>query len=385
LTIVAGTGASPESGRADFARLRAERRHRLLGAMAAQGVDVAVLGRPASVLFASGARQLWTAGARPFGPACVVVGATGRVHLLSTWDEGVPPEIGHDDLFGLSWNPTVIASRLAAIPGLAGAVRIATDGFSPGAGQLLRALCPAATLVDGGPLLDSVRVPKSDDELACIVTAVAVAEAALVAMAEAAEPGVTERQLVGVYLATIASLGAPTPPTEAVAAMIEPRSEPVSGSRHRPATDRPLGPGELVVLSPGAFHAGYEGTLGRTTVVGGRVGVAASAAQQALADRCGRRLGGLVAACRAGASGADLERAWAGTAGSSGFFVRGVGLGAEPPVIAPGIGRSAVLETGCVLLVEAWVAGVVQADLVLVRDGGPELLTRLGSGPLVYG
>src|SRR4051812_666695 len=97
--------ASPIGARVDFARLRAARRARLLAAMADHDVDVLVLGRPASVAYASGARQLWTAGSRPFGPACVVVGETGRVHLLSVDDDGVPPEVGHEDLFGLSWNP----------------------------------------------------------------------------------------------------------------------------------------------------------------------------------------------------------------------------------------------------------------------------------------
>jgi len=356
--------------------------------MAEGGVDVAVFGRPASVLFASGARQLWTAGARPFGPACVVVQATGRVHLLSTWDEGVPAEIGHDELFGLSWNPTVIASRLAAIPGLAAAASVATDGLSPGAGQLLRALCPSASIVDAGPLLDAVRVPKSDDELACIVTAAAVAEAALVVMAQAAEPGVTERHFVAVYLETIASLGAPTPPTEAVATATGSRSGPGSGSRPigRLATDRPLGPGDVVALSPGAFYAGYEATLARTAVVGGGAGVVASAAQRAAAVRCRQGLEQLVAGCRPGASGADLGRAWSVAAPepSSGFFVRGIGLGAEPPVIGPAVGQSAVLQAGTVLSVETWVGGVVQADLVLVRDEA-KVLTRLGSGPLING
>jgi len=30
------------------------------------------------------------AGTRPFGPSCVLVRETGAIHLLSTWDEGVP-------------------------------------------------------------------------------------------------------------------------------------------------------------------------------------------------------------------------------------------------------------------------------------------------------
>src|SRR5947209_2459116 len=126
MTIV-GTMASMEGGRVDFARMRQERRARLLEAMAAHDLDVLVLGRPASVVYASGARQLWTAGARPFGPACVMVRETGRVHLLSVFDEGVPPEVTHDELFGLSWNPANLVASLARIPGLRSARRVGTD------------------------------------------------------------------------------------------------------------------------------------------------------------------------------------------------------------------------------------------------------------------
>jgi len=66
--------------------------------MDAAALEVLVLGRPANVRYASGARQLWRTGANPFAPLCVVVRATEKVHLLSSWDEGVPPEIGREDL-----------------------------------------------------------------------------------------------------------------------------------------------------------------------------------------------------------------------------------------------------------------------------------------------
>ena len=86
---IVGTMALEDSARVDFARLRRQRRLRLFDALAAEGMDALVLGRPANVRYASGARQLWRAGSAPFGPACVVVRETKRVHLLSAWDEGV--------------------------------------------------------------------------------------------------------------------------------------------------------------------------------------------------------------------------------------------------------------------------------------------------------
>jgi Xaa-Pro aminopeptidase len=365
------------ASRVDRDRLRRDRRHRLFEAMAGAGVDVLVLGRPPNIQYASGAQQLWTAGTRPFGPACIVVGDTGRVHLLSTWDEGVPPEIGHEDLFGLSWNPAITTARLQAIPGLAGAAVVATDGFSPGAAQLLATLCPDAAIVDAGALLAGARTTKTPDELACIAAAARTAQAALWALEGALEPGVTERELLGVYAAAIATLGAPAPPTEAVVCAT-PRRGPAR--RRRLAGDRAIGPGELVAFSPGAFSGGYEASVARTRIAGE---LEPSAAQRRLRERSRAVLAAVVAACRPGATGADLCQAWAATGESppSEPFAWGVGLGMEPPIISAELGATAALTVASVLAVEAWLAaddagGVLVQDLVLITDGAPEVLTH---------
>ncbi len=87
--------------------------------MERHGLDALMLGGVGNVRYVSGARQLGRAGVLPFAPVAVAVRSTGRVHLLSTWDEGVPPEIGCDELYGLSWNPANLLASLAAIPGVA--------------------------------------------------------------------------------------------------------------------------------------------------------------------------------------------------------------------------------------------------------------------------
>ena len=378
-----GTASAQTGSQIDFSRLRAERRRRVFDGMAETAIDVLVLGSAANVLYASGAKQLWTAGSRPFGPACVVVRATGRVHLLSTWDEGVPPEIAHEDLFGLSWNPAVLTSRLLAIPGLDSARTVATDGFTPGMGQLLHVVCPKAALLDGAQVLAQARSSKTPGEVGCIRAATAIAQAALSDLVTGLRPGVTERQLVGVYAAAIAARGAPTPPTEAVVCAT-PRRGPVY--RGRLASDRPVAPGELVVLSPGAFYAGYESSLARTWIAGDG---APTGAQRDLAARAREAVDAVIAVCVAGATGADVQRAWdgTGTPPPDAPFVGGVGLGAEGPLIGGGFGAGAELAAGMVLSVEAWVAaegagGVLEQDLVLVTEGEPEVLTSYGRGPL---
>lgn len=381
-----GVAALPEGGRVDFARLRAERRERLISAMEGTRVDVLLLGQASNVAFASGARQLWTAGTRPYWPGCVVVAGTGAVHLLSTWDEGVPSEIPHGHLYGLSWNPAVALSRLKRIDGLAGAARVATDGWGPDAPEMLSELCPEAEVVDATRVLRMARTAKSPDELACLATAASAAEAALSALAEALQPGVTERDLVGVYAAAVAALGMPCPPTEGVAWITGPSGD----GRDRPrrvATDRPLAPGDLVALNPGASFAGYEATVGRTRLVSGPGAGAVPPAAARAAQATRAALDAVIGVCRPGATGADLLDAW----DAQGEFplheplAWGLGLGVEPPVIGPGVGRRAVLHAGAVLAVQAWrfdpeLGGLLEQDVVAIGPEGPTVLTRSRSG-----
>ena len=97
----------------------------------------------------------------PFAPVAVVVRDTGRVHLLSTWDEGVPPEIGRDDLYRMSWNPANLAADLAKIPGLSDARRVGTDGMSPLFAGLIPQLVTSAELVDAAPVMATARLKSS--------------------------------------------------------------------------------------------------------------------------------------------------------------------------------------------------------------------------------
>src|SRR5258707_4716605 len=115
----------------DSARLRAARRAKVFSGMESHDLDALMLGGVGDVRYVSGARQLGRSGVLPFAPVAVAVRETGRVHLLSTWDEGVPPEIGRDDLYRLSWKPANLAADLAKVPGLREARRGGTARFQP--------------------------------------------------------------------------------------------------------------------------------------------------------------------------------------------------------------------------------------------------------------
>lgn len=350
--VFVGMMSLEDDARVDFTRLRAERRAKVFSGMESHDVDALMLGGVGNVKYVSGARQLGRSGVLPFAPVAVAIRQTQRVHLLSTWDEGVPPEIGRADLYRMSWNPANLAADLAKIPGLREARRVGTDGMTPMFAALIPQLVTKADLVDAGPVMATARRIKTPDEIFCLEVASAIAEAALSAMQDALTPGITERAMLAVYHEKIASLGAPMPPSEAVCWQI----------------------GQLMTLAPGALYAGYESGLARTRTADG-----------ALASRCAQGMDALVAACRPGSSGADVYRAWqdAGNDDPGVPLAHGLGLGAEPPLIGLGRGRDAVIEQGMVLSVQSWVAdegigACVQRDTVLVESAGPRLLTRYG-------
>ena len=376
--LFVGMMALEDDARVDFARLRAQRRAKVLSGMESHDLDALMLGGAGDVRYVSGARQLGRSGVLPFAPIAVVVKKTERVHLLSTWDEGVPPEIGYDDLYRLSWNPANLAADLASIPGLREALRVGTDGLTPMFAGLISQLVTPAELVDAAPVMASARRTKMPDEITCLDVASAIAEAALSALEGALAPGITEREMLGIYDERIASLGAPMPPSEGVC-FATPSRGPVR-FRHL-VSDRPIGDGELVVLAPGALYAGYESGLARTRVAGhaGPQGAAD------LASRCARGMDALIAACRPGNTGADLHRAWeeAGNPDPGVPLAHGLGLGAEPPLIGLGRGGDATIDEGMVLSVQSWVAeegvgGCLERGTVRIESSGPSALTRYG-------
>jgi Xaa-Pro aminopeptidase len=376
--VFVGMMGLEDDARVDFAQLRAQRRSKVLSGMDSHDLDALMLGGVGDVRYVSGARQLGRSGSLPFAPVAVVVKKTQRVHLLSTWDEGVPPEIGYDDLYRLSWNPANLAADLAKIPGLREARRVGTDGLTPMFAELISLLVTPAELVDAAPVMASARRTKTRDEITCLDVASAIAEAALSALEDALAPGITERELLGIYDERIASLGAPMPPSESVC-FATPGRGPVR-FRHM-ASDRPIGDGELVVLAPGALYAGYESGLARTRVAGhaGPQGTAD------LAARCARGMDALIAACRPGNTGADLYRAWenAGNPDPEVVLAHGLGLGAEPPLIGLGRGGDATIDEGMVLSVQSWVTeegvgGCLERGTVRIETSGPSALTRYG-------
>ncbi|HET9874240.1 MAG TPA: M24 family metallopeptidase [Mycobacterium sp.] len=358
----------------DDRALRCKRRERALAQMEAHDLDVLVLGRQANVRYVSGAPQLWIAGTRPFGPTCVLVRQTGAIHLLSTWDEGVPDDIPHENLYGIAWNPTNTIAVLARVEGAATAKRVGTDAMSPVFAQLLPLAFPNAELVDGEPAMREARRIKTPDEVVALRAAIEVAQSALAAAVTALEPGVSEQTLTGVLLEAMTAGGVSTPATQDVA-WVTSREHPW----RRVAGDGRVHPGDLVAFSAGVLAGGYVGEVGRTHPVGGQPGGDAVYRRwDALWDR-------LAGACRPGAACSDLLGAYAdaGEPLPPMPVAHGLGLGFDPPVVSAQLPATAAgehLEPGMVLAVtgyvfEPGVGAVFGREAVLITDDGHDVLT----------
>ncbi len=361
----------------DDRALRSGRRQRALDQMAAYDLDVLVLGRQANVRYVAGAPQLWVAGTRPFGPTCVLVRATGAVHLLSTWDEGVPDDIPHQNLYGIAWNPMNTMSVLQRIDGAATARRVGTDALSPVFAQLLPAAFPNAELVDGELAMRAARRIKTDEEVAALREAIAVAESGLAAAVAELQPGVREQTLAGVLLEALAAGGVCTPSNQDVA-WVTSRDHPW----RRVNGDGRVQAGDLVAISAGVLAGGYMGEVGRTWPSDN---VAGPSTARALYRRWEGLWSRLIGACRPDAGAGELLAAYqaAGEPAPPMPVARGLGMGFDPPVISKHLPATAAgerLQPGMVLAVtgyvwEQGVGAVFGREAVLITPDGAEVLT----------
>ncbi len=357
----------------DEAALRQERRARALAEMEADGIDILILGREGNARYVSGAPRLWTAGSRPFTPGCVLVRETGDVHLLSTWDEGIPDDIPHEHLYGITFNPMNMVEVLQRVAGAATATRVGTDSLTPMFAKLLPVAFPAATVVDGEGAMRRARRIKSPAEVTEIRRSVAVAERCLTAAEAALCPGTTERRLTAAFMEEMARAGVTTPSSQDVAWITSRQHRWRRGDR-----DTTLATGDVVVLAGGVVRGGYSGELARTHVVGGGHG--------ALIGRMEELRGRLLDACRPGAPTSALLAAYAaaGTEPPPVPVARGLGLGFDLPVVAadlPDTAATDTLDPGLVfaLTTHVWEQGVGAAtatDPVHITERGAELLSE---------
>lgn len=371
---------------ADGRALRYSRRERALAQMEAYDLGMLVLGRQANVRYISGAPQLWVVGTRPFGPICEFVRATGEIHLNSTWDEGIPEEIPHENLYGFAWNPMTLVGVLQNIKGAHTVRRVGTDALTPMFAKLLSMAFPNAELVDAEQAMQAARRIKTPEEVQALRRALVIAEEGLAAGVAVLRPGTTEKAITGAVLEAEAAGGVSTPATQD-AAWVTSREHPW----RRADGDGLVRDGDLVALSAGVLADGYVAEVARTLYVG-----EPTDAVRGLYRRRDDLWESLTEACRPGRTTSGLLDAYqyAGERLPAMPVAHGLGLGFDPPVVSPSLRATAeadVLEEGMVLAVTAYVweqgvGAVLTRDVVLITADGAEILSSAPAyGEAIHG
>ncbi|MGK8523080.1 M24 family metallopeptidase [Nocardia asteroides] len=228
-------------------------------------------------------------------------------------------------------------------------------------------------------LVEQLRMVKDAYEVERLRAACAAGDAGLAALLERGglRPGRTERQVARDLEWAMFEHGAEAVSFETIVATGANSAVP----HHRP-TDAVLAPGDFVKLDFGAVVGGYHSDMTRTFVLGQPTDWQREVyALVAEAQRAGRE------ALRPGVAVADVDaasRAVIEAAGHGKLFVHGLGHGVGLQIHeAPGIAKTGTgtLLTGVAVTVEPGVyfpgrGGVRIEDTLVVREGGPELLTH---------
>src|SRR6266496_264307 len=235
-----------------------------------------------------------------------------------------------------------------------------------------------AELVSLHQAVEALRAVKDEDEVDLIRQACVIADRALAALLAAGGIGAgrTEREVGRDLDGRMLDLGADQVSFETIVA-----AGPDSAIPHHRPTGRALAAGDLVKLDFGATYRGYHSDMTRTFVLGEPAGW-----QRELYDLVSAAQRAGLEALAAGADVVEVDRAARAVIEAAGHgddfahgLAHGVGLEVhEAPAVRP-LG-SGTLTDRMAVTVEPGVylegrGGVRIEDLLVVRPGGPELLT----------
>jgi len=245
--------------------------------------------------------------------------------------------------------------------------------------RYLESSAPRAQILSGEQILVSLRVKKDSAELAAMQEAVGIAQRALKSTLPLIKVGMSERQLASELTLQLLRHGSePEIPFSPIVA-----SGPNSANPHVTPSDRPLSPGDLLVIDWGATVNGYVSDLTRTFAIGEPDAELARIAQVvAEANTAARE------AANPGVPASKVDRAAREVierAGYGKFFTHrtghGLGLeGHEEPYIRADNDQS--LEKGMTFTIEPGIylpdrGGVRIEDDFVITSGGGESLSDL--------
>jgi Xaa-Pro aminopeptidase len=246
--------------------------------------------------------------------------------------------------------------------------------------QLCEKLPAGWEAVDAGPLVEGLRLVKEPGEIALIAAACELADEALRGVLEGGLAGRTEREVAFDLEMRMRRLGAEALSFPSIVA-----SGAHGALPHAQPREETIAPDVLVTIDWGAVHEGYCSDCTRTYATGEGI---SDRAREIYALVLEAQLAGLEAV-QAGPNGREVDAAardLIARAGEGENFGHGLGHGVglevhEPPRLSRTAGDEP-LRAGSVVTVEPGVylpdvLGVRIEDLVVVRDGGSDVLTGL--------
>jgi Xaa-Pro aminopeptidase len=248
----------------------------------------------------------------------------------------------------------------------------------------LRRVWPDLEWVATSGLVERLRAAKSEAEIELIRAAAELTDRAMAYAYENARAGMTEKALAWALEVFMRENGA-----EALAFDIIVASGPNGALPHHQSSDRPLAPGEPIVIDLGARLNGYCGDLTRTFCLGSALD-ADYASVYGLVDHANRLA---ISSVRPGMTGTAADAVARGAIAAAGYgemFGHGLGHGVglyihELPRLGP-MAEEEPLVSGMVVTIEPGVylpgrVGVRIEDLVVVRDDSADVLSRAAKQP----
>ena len=365
--------------------LQRARRERLRLALAALGVDAALITSPANVRYLTGLASSNAALLLPApGPADSAVAAPGpgAGGPGTGSGPGTGPVLATDSRYAGTARQAcpdleiliehAIEPALARVAAGMGMRRLAFEAHEMTVERYraFAAQVPGTELVPLGRAVEEIRMAKDEQEIALIARACEITSRAFEQVVPLIRPGVTERELAISLERAMTDLGADGLAFDTIVA-----SGPNGAIPHHEPSGRPFETGDLITVNCGARYQGYHADMTRTVALG-----QPSAWQQTIyALVAAAQAAGIEAAV----PGADVRNVDAAArdliaeAGHGEHFQHGLGHGVgleihEAPIM--GYGRTGTLGDRVPITVEPGIylpgqGGVRIEDTLVVRAG----------------
>jgi Xaa-Pro dipeptidase len=357
-----------------------QRLERAQHAMRAQDLDALLLTNEADVRYFSGFRTLfWQSPTRPWflvvpksGKPIAVIPQIGANLMGSTWLDDIRTfSSPHETDDGITLLIALLkkTDRIGLPMGREATLRMPLNDF-----KRLRAELPLTDWIDATPLVQSLRMVKSELEIETIADICRIASDSFGNAAELFQEGQTLKEAFRAFRIELLQQGADDVPY-----LVGGAGQGGYGDVISPPDDRPLAAGDVLMLDTGATLNGYYCDFDRNFAIG-HAGEAAKRAYSTLYVATDVA----IATARPGVTCAELFHAMAdviGTTGSDvGRFGHGLGMQlTEAPSLIDF--DTTVLCEGMVITLEPSMEVadgkiMVHEENIVIRDGPPTLLTR---------